>query len=585
MAGTPAASRGWGCVKVVSEHKYWQPCMFKLRVHTYEVIQSIKKLIFGKYSTMSGRGRRGCPRRVVPAVSDRPTILERDEQVVGSTTASMNQPPVAGQAGPSEPPEDAQVPGLFTAEQVAQIAQIVAIATRQQSQPPPPPREVMEEPGRSIERVQKLGAKPYDDNGDPEAAWLWLDRVNKVYGVIGCTDEKRVLFSSFLMEDRAKDWWDAVERRYPDGITWDQFQQEFIDRFFPQSHKDAKIEEFLKLEQKNMSVSKYEKKFSKLVRLVPYIQADEVLKCKRFLSGLQHRIRVHLSVVPQNRFGDLVEAALRVEQSTTAMYQSRQESKSKRSAPGTSQQSSGQYSRKKNKGRGYRGRGAGRGAISSQESVRPPVASSGTQSIPPVCQMCQKRHHGECRRFSTGCFHYGQEGHFIRECPQLIGAETSVASLATPVPEMSTQKSTGRGFQSRGASTAAGRGGRGRGKGSAPGIQTEPRTQARVYAVTQQDADAAPDVVTGIISILDHDAYTLVDPGATHSFASKPFLDHFQIETQPLEGRMRVSLPAGDPLFSDRVVRDSRVLIGGQEFPADLVALDMGDFDVVLGMD
>ena len=31
---------------VVSEHKYWQPCMFKLKVHTYQVIQSIKQLIF-----------------------------------------------------------------------------------------------------------------------------------------------------------------------------------------------------------------------------------------------------------------------------------------------------------------------------------------------------------------------------------------------------------------------------------------------------------------------------------------------------------------------------------------------------------
>ena len=103
--------------------------------------------------------------------------------------------------------------------------------------------------------------------------------------------------------------------------------------------------------------------------------------------------------------------------------------------------------------------------------------------------------------------------------------------------------------------------------------------------MTQQDADAAPDVVTGIISILDHDAYTLVDPGGTHSFASKTFLDRFQIETQPLEGRMRVSLRAGDPFFSDRVVRDSRVLIGGQEFPTDLIALDVRDFDVVLGMD
>ena len=92
-----------------------------------------------------------------------------------------------------------------------------------------------------------------------------------------------------------------------------------------------------------MSVSEYEKKFSELVRLVPYIQADEVLKCKRFLSEFQHQIRVHLFVVPHNRFGDLVEAALRVEQNTTVMYQSRQESK--RSAPGTSQQSSGQYNR------------------------------------------------------------------------------------------------------------------------------------------------------------------------------------------------------------------------------------------------
>ena len=48
---------------------------------------------------------------------------------------------------------------------------------------------------------------------------------------------------------------------------------------------------------------------------------------------------------------------------------------------------------------------------------------------------------------------------------------------------------------------------------------------------------------------------------------------------------MRVSLLVGDPLVSDRVIRDSRVLIGGQKFPADLVALDMKDFDVVLSMD
>ena len=82
---------------------------------------------------MSGREHRGHPRRVILEVSECPVVPEKDEHVVGSTTASMNQPPTVGQAGPSRPPEGSQVPGLFTAEQVAQIAQIVAIATRQQS--------------------------------------------------------------------------------------------------------------------------------------------------------------------------------------------------------------------------------------------------------------------------------------------------------------------------------------------------------------------------------------------------------------------------------------------------------------------
>ena len=46
------------------------------------------------------------------------------------------------------------MPGLFTAKQVAQIAQIVAIATRQQSQPTPPPKEVIEEPGVDRESTE-----------------------------------------------------------------------------------------------------------------------------------------------------------------------------------------------------------------------------------------------------------------------------------------------------------------------------------------------------------------------------------------------------------------------------------------------
>ena len=56
-------------------------------------------------------------------------------------------------------------------------------------------------------------------------------------------------------------------------------------------------------------------------------------------------------------------------------------------------------------------------------------------------------------------------------------------------------------------------------------------TQARVFAVTQQEADIAHDVVTGMILVFDRDAYILIDLGATHSFISMGFISNVNVES------------------------------------------------------
>ena len=103
--------------------------------------------------------------------------------------------------------------------------------------------------------------------------------------------------------------------------------------------------------------------------------------------------------------------------------------------------------------------------------------------------------------------------------------------------------------------------------------------------MTQQEADATPNVVTGTISLFDTDAHVLVDSGATHSFISREFIERVGIEMKPTECSMVVSLPTGDSGIANRVYRGSKVTIASHEFEADLIVLDIHDFDIILGMD
>ena len=128
--------------------------------------------------------------------------------------------------------------------------------------------------------------------------------------------------------------------------------------------------------------------------------------------------------------------------------------------------------------------------------------------------------------------------------------------------------SVGRGQDQRGASgrgsTPSSRPSVLAGRGQPPrGPPSRPMTQARVFAVTQQEADTAHDVVTGMILVFDRDAHILIDPGATHSFIYMGFISNVNVESQPIDCSIVVSLPTGDSRLAESVYMDSRVIIGG----------------------
>ena len=91
--------------------------------------------------------------------------------------------------------------------------------------------------------------------------------------------------------------------------------------------------------------------------------------------------------------------------------------------------------------------------------------------------------------------------------------------------------------------------------------------------------------MTGIISVFGSDAHILIDPKATHSFISIGFISKVNVESQPIDCSIVVSLPTRDSRIAESVYPNNWVIIGGQDFLVDLILFDIHDFDVILSMD
>ena len=318
------------------------------------------------------------------------------------------------------------------------------------------------------------------------------------------------------------------------------------------------------------------------MRHVPLFYDHEVQKSKRFVVGLRKEVKSVLASVSHTQYGQVVEAAIRIDRSLGLAPHIAQGSQGpKRDGSIWTQGRSSKKSKKGGKPPWAAGK-TGQRQQSSQSLIKPPTGTSSTPRQ--QCSKCGRFHRGECKWGTDVYYRCRQSGHFAKECPQLASGSGSATVAPVQRPFSASRGQDQRGAPSRG-STPSSRPSVPTGRGQPPrGPPGRPMNQTRVFAVTQQDADTALDVVTGMISVFHRDAHILIDPRATHSFISMGFISNFNVESQPIDCSIVVSLSTGDSRLAESVYLDSRVIIGGQEFLAYLILLDIHDFDVILGM-
>ena len=85
------------------------------------------------------------------------------------------------------------------------------------------------------------------------------------------------------------------------------------DKFFPNTLREGKREEFVHLKQQDMTVEQYQRIFLSLACYAPDLVSTEFRKIQKFEQGL--RASIHISVVAglHKTYKDCVNSAFRVE--------------------------------------------------------------------------------------------------------------------------------------------------------------------------------------------------------------------------------------------------------------------------------
>ena len=143
----------------------------------------------------------------------------------------------------------------------------------------------------------------------------WFMQIEKVLEAMEITsDTTRIRLATFQLEGEAQVWWKwARTSRDLEAMTWAEFQELFMGKYFPDTARHAKDQEFLELKQGTMTVMDYVARFTELARFADDYVATDMAKVRRFENGLKLSIRGRIVGLHLQDMDSMVGTTLTIE--------------------------------------------------------------------------------------------------------------------------------------------------------------------------------------------------------------------------------------------------------------------------------
>ena len=146
-------------------------------------------------------------------------------------------------------------------------------------------------------------------------------QVEKVLEAMEITsDTTRIRLAAFLLEGEAQVWWNWVKTsRDLEAMTWVEFHDLFMGKYFPKTTRHAKAQEFLELKQGTMTVLEYVARFTELASFTDDYAATDMAKVKRFENLLKLSIQSKIVGLRLHDMESMVGTALTIERERSRM--------------------------------------------------------------------------------------------------------------------------------------------------------------------------------------------------------------------------------------------------------------------------
>ncbi|GJV26846.1 putative reverse transcriptase domain-containing protein [Tanacetum coccineum] len=391
-----------------------------------------------------------------------------------------------------------------------------------------------------------LKCKPHNFSGTEGVVGLtrWFEKMETVFNISNCPPKYQVKYATCTLQDSALTWWNShkrtigVDAAY--AMNWVGLMRLMTEVYCPRNEIQKMETELWNLTVKGNDLTAYTQRFQELILLCTRMVSDEEDRVERFIGGLPDNIQGNVIAANPARLQDAIRIANQLMDKKLQGYAARS-AENKRRMESNPRDNHGQQPPFKRQN--FSGQNVAR-AYTAGNNERKRYAGSH-----PLCNKCRYHHVGPCTVKCNNCvicYECGRPRHVKRECPKL----------------------------------------RNQNHGNQFGNQTGGNeATSRAYAIGGGGTNPDSNVVTGTFLLNTYYASMLFDSGADRSFVSSTFSALLDVAPSTLDTSYTVELVDGRISEINIVLRGCTLGLLVYPFDIDLMPVELGSFDVIIGMD